>query len=322
MMIRRLGPSLLVSSGARGGAADAIVGLAFFALTVSAAFGPFSVAVAQQKNAYDESAATADSARSAIEPSCKLTRFAAGRVATVIDGRTFVLDDGRAIRLAAIEVAPLAAPPPGGAQPTPSNRADAISVGETARRTLALVEGRSVVLKTEEATLPPVDRYEYFVGYGFVEDGTAERSLQEALLASGQAQLSAHVEPAACRPALRTHEDAARRAALGLWAAPLYAVGDAATPAAIRVVEGEVVSVRESRGTIYVNFNRRWSEGFSAFIRKREAAKFAAAGLDLKHLEGRRVELRGYIEKRRGLLMAIERPEQIAIVKGRAPERP
>jgi hypothetical protein len=103
---------------------------------------------------------------------------------------------------------------------------------------------------------------------------------------------------------------------------PLYAVGDAATPAAIRVVEGEVVSVRESRGTIYVNFNRRWSEGFSAFIRKREAAKFAAAGLDLKHLEGRRVELRGYIEKRRGLLMAIERPEQIAIVKGRAPERP
>lgn len=267
------------------------------------------------------------------EPSCKLTRFAAGRVTTVIDGRTFVLDDGRAIRLAAIEVPPVTAPGEARrpvADPVGSVSADPLSAGETARRALAaLVIDRDVVVKYADATPPPVDRYEHFVGYGFVTDGTAEHSLQEALLASGQAQLSVHVEPAACRSSLRAREDAARRAALGLWADPVYSVHDAVGPADIRprrgrfaVIEGEVVSVRESHGTIYVNFSQRWSKGFSAFIRKRNTVHFPAAGRDLRRLKGRRVEVRGYVEQRRGLLMAVERPEQIAIIADHTPTRP
>lgn len=315
-MIKRHGPLLSVPPASRGSSAvvATTTGLAILSLVASAAI------------------AAGGSVDATPGSSCKLTRFASGRVKTVTDGRTFVLDDGREIRLAAIEVAPVAAPLPREAQRPPADAADTRldSAGETARRTLAaLVAGREVVLKQADATMPPVDRYERFVAFGFVTNGMTEHSLQDALLARGQAQLSAQVEPPACLPGLRASEDAARRASLGLWAAPLYSVRDAEKPADILprrgrfvVVKGKVVSVRESGGAIYVNFSRRWSEGFSAFIRKRDAARFPAAGLDLKRLKGRRIEVRGFIEQRRGLLMAVDRPEQIAIAESQAPARP
>ena len=41
---------------------------------------------------------------------CGGDEIARGTVGKIVDGRTFVLDDGREVRLAAIEVAPLAAP--------------------------------------------------------------------------------------------------------------------------------------------------------------------------------------------------------------------
>jgi hypothetical protein len=41
---------------------------------------------------------------------CGGDEIARGMVSRIVDGRTFVLDDGREVRLAAIEVAPLVAP--------------------------------------------------------------------------------------------------------------------------------------------------------------------------------------------------------------------
>ena len=61
-----------------------------------------------------------------------------------------------------------------------------------------------------------------------------------------------------------------------------------------------MVSVRESGSTIYVNFGRRWSEDFSVTIQKRNERNFAAAGLDVKGLAGRRVRVRGWVEARGG----------------------
>ena len=48
------------------------------------------------------------------------------------------------------------------------------------------------------------------------------------------------------------------------------------------LVEGQVLSVRESGGTIYVNFGRRWSEDFTVTVLKRNERMFAAAGLDVE----------------------------------------
>jgi len=73
--------------------------------------------------------------------------------------------------------------------------------------------------------------------------------------------------------------------------------------------------VRESGATIYVNFGRRWSEDFTVTILKRSERRFAAAGLDVQRLAGRRVRVRGWIEERGGAggspWIEVAHPEQI-----------
>jgi len=44
------------------------------------------------------------------------------------------------------------------------------------------------------------------------------------------------------------------------------------------LVQGKVVSVRESGGIVYVNFGQRWWEQFTATILKRNEGTFAGAG--------------------------------------------
>jgi hypothetical protein len=77
------------------------------------------------------------------------------------------------------------------------------------------------------------------------------------------------------------------------------------------LVEGKVLSVRESGATIYVNFGRRWTRDFTVTILKRQQRIFAAAGVEPKQFEGRRIRVRGWIEQRGGPIIAAEAPEQI-----------
>ncbi len=91
---------------------------------------------------------------------------------------------------------------------------------------------------------------------------------------------------------LLAKEQAARAAKLGLWGEPVYVIGKAEDPAEVlesrgrfALVEGKVLSVRESGGTIYVNFGRRWSEDFTVTIAKRNERAFSAAGLDAEVAE-------------------------------------
>jgi hypothetical protein len=62
-----------------------------------------------------------------------------------------------------------------------------------------------------------------------------------------------------------------------------------------------------------VNFGQRWSEDFTVTVSKRNERNFTAAGLDLKGLVGRHIQVRGWIEARAGGYPRIEavRPEQI-----------
>ena len=120
---------------------------------------------------------------------------------------------------------------------------------------------------------------------------------------------------------LLARERAARKAKLGLWAVSYYDSLDTDNPADVlakrgrfALVEGKVVSVRESGATIYVNFGRRWTEDFTVTILKRNERSFAAAGLEPKRLAGRRVRVRGWIEQRGGPWIEATRPEQIELI--------
>jgi hypothetical protein len=182
-----------------------------------------------------------------------------------------------------------------------------------------MVLGRDVQLAVPR---PAPDRYGRTFAYATVAlDGTI-RQVASALLASGHARVGPEVDTPACAAEFLSQERAARTAKLGLWADPYYAVVGAesrvrllAEQGHFSVVEGKVASVRESGSVIYVNFGRRWSEALTVTISKRNERMFAAAGVQLKGLQSRRLRVRGYIEERNGPRIEATRPEQIEIAE-------
>jgi endonuclease YncB( thermonuclease family) len=246
-------------------------------------------------------AAAAEDRAIAVASACRPATFATGMGGEATDARTFVLDDGREVRLAGIES------PGAGA-----NAADGKA------RLQSLVSGRTLILKRFDSER---DRYGRLLAHVFGAAPGDERWVQADLVASGHARVAAHVGDRACAAELMRHERAARDGKLGVWSDPYYAVRRADDPAAVAgkrgrfaIVEAKVVSVRESGGTIYVNFGRRWSEDFTVTITKRNERMFAAASVDPKALAGRHVRVRGWIEERGGPWVDATSPEQIELV--------
>ena len=234
-------------------------------------------------------------------PICGGDVIARGVAKHVIDGRTFALDDGREVRLAAIEVPPFET----GAAPAAAARA-ALD---------ALIGGDDIVLRRADIS---TDRYGRLVAYAYAVRDGEELFAQGELIASGFARVSDHVGGHACASELLKSENAARAAKLGLWASPYYDLLSADHPTDVlaeqghfALVEGKVLSVRESGATIYVNFGRRWTEDFTVTILKRNERNFTAAGFEPKKLAGRQIRVRGWIEERGGPWIDATRPEQI-----------
>jgi Staphylococcal nuclease homologue len=166
------------------------------------------------------------------------------------------------------------------------------------------------------------DRYGRLAAQIFIIEDGAERWFQADLVRAGRAQVGTRIGEAACARALFAAEHSARNAKLGLWADPYYVMNKAEDPVEIlrqrgrfALVEGKVLSVRESGGTIYVNFGRRWSEDFTVTIARRNERAFSTAGLEPKKLAGRRVRIRGWIEERGGPWVDAARPEQIEVLQ-------
>jgi endonuclease YncB( thermonuclease family) len=242
---------------------------------------------------------------------CQLEDVGMGKVAAVIDGRSFVLDDGREFRLAGIEV-----PPP----PRPGETGARADAGLAARAALqAILADQSLELRHSGAA---ADRYGRILAQVFVTGHGARQSAAHEMLASGLAQVSAHAGERPCADELLARERSARNAKLGLWGKSYYVIVRAESGAELSaerghfiVVEGKVLSVRESGGTIYLNFGRRWSQALTVTISKRNERTFASAGLEPKRLENRRLRVRGWMEERNGPRIEAIRPEQIEIAE-------
>jgi endonuclease YncB( thermonuclease family) len=244
---------------------------------------------------------------------CGAGEMGRGTVSHVIDGRSFVLDDGREVRLAAIEVPPLPA----------ALETNAAPGGAAARNALdALAGGDDVLLQRADSLS---DRYGRIVAYAYTLRDGDTLFVQGELIASGFARVGDRVGSRACAAELLSREKAAREAKRGLWAEPGYQVFDARMPDNVltqrgrfAVVEGDVDSVRQSGATIYVNFGRHWSEDFTVTVQKRNERLFTAAGLDVMRLGGSRIRVRGFVEARgttgASPWIAAERPEQIETV--------
>jgi len=225
---------------------------------------------------------------------CGLSDLGENTVSAVRDDSTLLLGDGREVKLAAIEAGPNAS---------------------SALRELALGHG----LRLSLASTEPKDRYGRVIAFAIVTD--PGETLQETLLARGEARVSARVGSRACADRLLVLEDQARKAGLGLWANPNFALLRAEPGrwmdtelGRFVLVEGKVVSVRQSGGTIYVNFGRRFTRDFAVMIPRRLQAAFRAAGRDPFGFTGRRLRVRGFLERRTGPAIEAMAPEQMELL--------
>ena len=217
---------------------------------------------------------------------------------SVVDARTFRLEDGREVRLAGVE-------------PVASEKAKETSALS------ALVAGREVMLRGEDDT---PDRYGRQPAFVFL--ASSETSVQALLLSQGEALFSAAVTDKDCASVLSSAEAAARGAKQGTWADPT-AIKNAESPGDILagtgqflVIEGRVLSVRQAGATTYLNFGRSWTRDFAVTIPKRILPGFEAAGIILKSLENRRIRVRGWVETRSGPRIEVLRVGQIEVVGG------
>ena len=219
-----------------------------------------------------------------------------GRVAAVIDARSFRLDDGREVKLAGIEIA---------------DKAKASAALST------LLVGREVALRGSNDA---PDRYGRQPAYVFLAG--SETPVQGELLRQGLALVSSEIADRDCAALLMVAEAEARAARSGTWAGSTV-IKNAESPGDIlagigrfMVVEGRVLSVRQAGATTYVNFGRNWTRDFAATISRRVIPVFENAGLGPKSLENRRIRVRGVISSRGGPRIELLRVGQVEVLGG------
>jgi endonuclease YncB( thermonuclease family) len=238
-------------------------------------------------------AAVTDSARAS---GCAFEAQGEGRVASVTDARSFRLDDGREVRLAGIEI---------------GDRQKAIAALSE------LILGRDISLQGEDDA---PDRYGRQAAFAFVSG--SDTPLQSELLKQGLAMVSPEVSNRDCAVLLLAAEAEARLAKRGTWA-EASAIKNAESPGDIlagigrfAVVEGKVLSVRQSGATTYLNFGRNWTRDFAVTISRRMIPTLEAAGLTPKSLENRRIRVRGWVEARNGPRIELLRVGQLEVLGG------
>jgi hypothetical protein len=122
-------------------------------------------------------------------------------------------------------------------------------------------------------------------------EGAAEAGLANALLAA---------------------EEEARVARRGLWArggqGPHAADAVAAEPARFALVEGRIARVERTHQFWYANFGRDLRRDFTFRVPVAAEAGFAAAGVDIRALAGRRVRVRGWLFEENGPMIEITTP--------------
>jgi len=215
-----------------------------------------------------------------------------------------ILRDGRQLRLAGIE-APEATP-------------DDAELGSRSR---AFVEER---LKNSEIAFESLsakpDRWGRFPALVFA--GGDGISLTEELLANGLARLVPDQIRIPCEPKFQAAEAAARKAHLGLWQDPYYALlgtqdraGFAEHAGSFIQAEGRLSDVKAGPTRITLIFGPRRRGHLVVTVLQRNVKNFENAGLQFKDLIGQTLHVRGLLETRFGPEIEISRPTDLSVVR-------
>ena len=244
-------------------------------------------------------------------PRCELELGPVRGVVRVLDGETLALDDGSQVRLiGALAPRALDAGADEGTWP----------LAEAAKSALEeLSLGRSVELGFAGRR---TDRYGRMMAQVFVRTDDKRLWLQGEMLRQGHARAYALPGSSDCLDDLVAAEKQAREARLGLWGHASYQIRPANRHwellrfrSTYQLVEGEVLATADVRGRVYLNFGEDWRQDFTITVQPSNRRQFAEAGMDLLALKGRRVLVRGWIERRGGPLIEVYHPAQLEILE-------
>lgn len=162
-------------------------------------------------------------------------------------------------------------------------------------------------------TAPPrTDRYDRIRVQAFGTDGAW---LQAALLRRGLARVDIAPDRSECSTELYAAEAEARARHLGLWSSPAYAIRSATAMTApagtFQIVEGRVLHVGAAGGRIFLDFGEDYRRDFTAIIDRDDRKVFRTMGVDPRAYRGKRIRLRGMVQRYKGPEIEIANPAQI-----------
>ena len=141
-----------------------------------------------------------------------------------------------------------------------------------------------------------------------------------ALLRAGYARVKPEFETRSCAAVRLAVEDRARRAGLGIWRDPEYAVIPSFDTAALRrrdgqfvVIEGRVRRVGFGRSRLYLDLAPR--DGPTIVVARKLEAPFAKAGRPIDALAGQTIRARGVLDDRFGPRLEVSEPAMIEVLR-------
>lgn len=281
-----------------------------------------------------QQAATATPPDNAGRTACPLEPGPTRAVTAVIDGGAVMLDDGTEIRLI------------GALTPRPPDTGLDIAFWPPEREAKSALEqlvlGRSVTLGFSGRRSDRYGRTQAHLFVDRVPAATGETAaeplwVQAALLSAGHARAYVLKDNPGCLRELSAHEALARAEKKGLWAHAAYQIRDAADTAGLmrlrstfQLVSGVVTKVIVTKTSTILRFGAeddadrtgaagsgemavRTPRGFSVAIKPSIVRLWSADGIGLDQVEGRRLRIRGWIERRGGPAIEIIDPQQIEL---------
>ncbi len=256
--------------------------------------------------------ALASPASPAFPDDSPLVESGISRIEILVDPLTAILEDGRIIHLAALDIPDYY----GGQDAQESAHAPAHATAALTKlkedfegeevRVYAFSGGRQARLNRMGHLPAHIVR---------VRDRLWAQGL---LLSEGLARVRTLPDTAFLAPQMYQLERGARESGKGLWADPAYQVLAAPFPQETRayrfvIAEGTVRNTASVRNRVYLNFGEDWRTDFTVSIPPAALRRFEEARLDPLSLAGRKLRVHGWLESYNGPYIEIDHPARLEI---------
>ncbi len=163
------------------------------------------------------------------------------------------------------------------------------------------------------------DRYDRLLAHVYGVDG---KWIQGLLLHAGLARSFSYRDNRSCMQQMLALEKSAREGQRGLWRYKIFQPQQALQQKQLlrkryrfTLVEGRVRKVAIVKRWVFLNFGDDWRTDFTIAIKKKYQRSIERDGLALGKLTGRRIRVRGWIERWNGPVIKVTHKEQIELLE-------